>query len=263
MRSFSSRCMVLSWRNRSPKYWGYCCWFKSPFHKVISELTNLYFVHFIKVTIIWVLLSIFISMSGSEQDYGASDVDIAEPRSSSSDLKVHFKVSGLSLDKTKLEDIEASVVEQFEIKAGPVQRQFVRTEVMSNTACIFIGLSRDSDAVEFFSRKEKLSESCDIEPVQIFKPFLEQEQRRGRSKKNDSPMQELDSPIESKPRRRSRSPRKSNALMVIACPPLQIKDSDVLQELSRLEVMEVPKIEYIFSNVKESEQTSNTGWCQN
>lgn len=41
--------------------------------------------------------------------------------------------------------------------------------------------------------------------------------------------------------------------MAIACPPLQIKDSDVLQELSRQEVMEVPKIEYIFSNVKESE----------
>ena len=90
-------------------------------------------------------------MSGSEQDYGASDVDLVEPRSNSSDLKVHFKVSGLALDNSTLEDIEASVVEQFEIKAGPVQRQFVRTEVMSNTACIYIGLSQDSDAVEFFS----------------------------------------------------------------------------------------------------------------
>jgi len=176
-------------------------------------------------------------MEEEEPDFGDYREE-EKGRKESSHLKYHFYVKGLNLGSQSTERLEEELISELESKFGPVQSDFVRVkELTNNKAEALIGFKYDKDAEKLLNRKQDFREHEKLEPTEVFRALLDKRQRQKPTTKREG--------------RRSRSPWGSSPVLLILCPPSQVRDSDILQELSHLQCSETPKIEYVFSNLVE------------
>lgn len=170
-----------------------------------------------------------------------SDPHEEDKQDDCSHLKYHFTIknvetnSATSLFKQKL-------IKELENKVGAVQRDFVAVkDTPAGRATVLFGLKSDSDAERLLRRRVSIlvpgNENARIEPTDVFKALLDYKSRKKPMKKP--------SPV------RSRSPRASSPVLLVLFPPPQVKDSEIFGELTRLRILETPKIEHIFTDLPE------------
>lgn len=175
-------------------------------------------------------------MDDDRLDYASIEEDkrIGE----TSHLKYHFKLKGLSLTSSSQSELEDKIMRELEHKfgVGITCESFKAKPLGKGKSEILIGFRYDKQAEKFKGMELDLRSNgiTRFDPTEAFQALIEYRARRKPSKI-----------------RRSRSPKNSSPLLLILCPPKGVTDRDILTELNRLGLEEIPNIEYIFSNLSE------------
>ena len=175
-------------------------------------------------------------MEEDRLDYGDNEEE--KRIEQASHLKYHFKLKGLSLTNVSQSEIEGKIIIELERKFG-IQIQcesFKIRELGKGKVEILMGLRYDKQAeklkgIELDLRSTGITR---LDPTEAFQALIEYRTRR--------------KPVKV---RRSRSPKNSSPVLLILCPPKGVSDKDILSEINRLGLEEIPNIEYIFSNLSE------------
>jgi hypothetical protein len=175
-------------------------------------------------------------MEEDRLDYG--DIEDEKVIGQASHLKFHFRLKGLSLGSCSLTELENKIIRELEHKFGTqiYNEVFKVKEIAKGKIEILMGLKYDKQAeklkgIEIDLRSNGITR---LDPTEVFQALIEYRARR--------------KPVKI---RRSRSPKNSLPIILILCPPKGVIDRDILAELSRLGLEEIPNIEYIFSNLSD------------
>ena len=175
-------------------------------------------------------------MDEDRLDYG--DMEEDKRNGQTSHLKYHFKLKGLSLSNNSQSELENKIVRELEHKFGTeIQCDSFKVKALGKGKNeILIGFRYDKQAEKLKGIELDLRSSgiTRFDPTEAFQALIEY---RARRKPNKT--------------RRSRSPKNSSPLLLILCPPKGVTDRDILGELNRLGLEEIPNIEYIFSNLSD------------
>lgn len=197
-------------------------------------------------------------MDEEELDFGGeseNEVKTGRGDEEISDIKYHVWLKGLSLEGRTRGELLNLVISEVERSVGPVQPEFVqikRDPDNPDKAMVKLGMKYDAHAQHLYYKKVKLNLPLfgkqgfgmpKVDPTDVFVALLQRQvaQRDRRARRSSSHSRH----------HRSRSPRNSSPSLLILCPPKQVKDSEILQELSNYRIQETPRIEYIFTNIPE------------
>lgn len=156
-----------------------------------------------------------------------------------SHLKYHFRLRGLTVVGVTNTDLEDRIIREVENKFGTEIQcdSFKVFELGKGKTEILMGLRFDRQAEKVKGAEVYVRSlgNTRLEPTEAFHALME---FRARKKQQ-------------RPQARSRSPRTSAPMVLVVCPPKGVVDKDILSELTRLGIEEIPNVEYIFTNLYE------------
>jgi len=191
-------------------------------------------------------------MDPEEPDFSVSPEETkAVDPSAMSEIRVHLRLNGLSLEGITLTALENLVEQECEQKVGLVQGLTVKGQPDFENpmrATVSVGFKSDLCAQNLLNRKAELKLPLYgrtepghpiVEATTAFRALIEYQ---AKLKPNREPSLSK--------KARSRSPR-SNAVLFLLYAPHGIRDKDIIQELAKHHVKESPRIVYIFTSLPE------------
>lgn len=156
-----------------------------------------------------------------------------------SHIKYHFRLRGLSVTPSSLNELENKLFRELEHKFNmPIQcESFKIVDIGKGKYEILVGLRYDKQAEKLKGTELDLRSNgiTRFDPTEAFQALLEYRSRRKTVKVV----------------RRSRSPKTTLPTLLILYAPKGVTDKDIKSELIRLNLEEIPNIEYIFSNLSD------------
>ena len=175
-------------------------------------------------------------MEDDRLDYGVLEDD--KRIGQASHLKYHFKLKGLILNNSSQSELENKIIRELEHKLDTSLNcdSFKVKEIGKGKIEVLMGMRYDKQAEKLKGMELdlRINGITRFDPTEAFQALIEYRARRKPNKI-----------------RRSRSPKNSSPVLLILCPPKGVTDRDILNELNRLGLEEIPSIEYIFSNLSE------------
>ena len=174
-------------------------------------------------------------MEDNRYDYYQGDED--KRPNQPSQLKYHFRLRSLTTSGVTTTDLEDRILRELSSKFMTEFQcdSFKVQDLGRGKSEILLGFRFDRQAEKLKGAEINVRNlgTTRFEPTEAFQALTEFRSR----KKQQRP--------------RSRSPRSSAPMVLVVCPPKKVEDKDVISELERLGVNEMPVIEHVFTNLNE------------